>query len=553
MTAILSRDGPVPAWKRQKKKTKDVHRTPKPSKLQVTGYFSKLPTTERTFMMARFTLGFTLAVITGRMFATVVATERRPYDVQLPDEHMAHFFYGHPAARQSCIEDPACPYKKQANASVCWGYELGCDRRSEPATCPGSANGWAEGKEAQLNLFFDQGDFGFIRERRKTLSLLCRPEQPGDSLLECVRHMELCRAKNIRMDFERLVGMPEPMKYREDVLGPGLVGGRCRLDGASLRLEGGRKSPLQSWYAELGHFEELPSVPSGEDGCDVVLERPTVVMKLDATPIQGQLCAHVAGVHRRRTEDPVGVEGPQGKSRHPARLPARVSVVSPQVCFREALFAFLPRMIFGLYYNMPLVPGCSGSGLFRAFNRHVLHRFGVTAKPPDGDIRVTLLSRKTKHRRIVNEQELVAAARSLPGVRVRLVDFGHSTDFMHQLEVTANTDVLIGMHGAGLTHVLFQPDWGVLFEIFNCEDPGCYLDLARLRGVEYVTWEAADKLHPEDEGHHPTLGAHAKFTNYRFDVGEFLRLLRKAVDHVQASRPRSRAPSRSSSVVHDEM
>ncbi|CAN8004720.1 unnamed protein product [Ixodes pacificus] len=224
-----------------------------------------------------------------------------------------------------------------------------------------------------------------------------------------------------------------------------------------------------------------------------------------------------------------------------------------KVCFREALFAFLPRMIFGLYYNMPLVPGCSGSGLFRAFNRHVLHRLGVAAKPPDGDIRVTLLSRKTKHRRIVNEQEAIAAARTLPGVRVRLVDFGHSTDFMHQLEVTANTDVLIGMHGAGLTHVLFQPDWGVLFEIFNCEDPSCYLDLARLRGVEYVTWEAADKLYPEDEGHHPTLGAHAKFTNYRFDVGEFLRLLQKAVDHVQASRPRSRAPSRSSSVVHDEM
>lgn len=520
-------------------------------------------------MMARFTLGFTLAVITGRMFATDMATERRPYDVQLPDEHMAHFFYGHPAARQSCLEDPACPYKKQANASVCWGYELGCERRSGPATCPGSANGWVEGKEAQLNLFFDQGDFGFIRERRKTLSLLCRPEQPGDSLLECVRHMELCRAKNIRMDFERLVGMPEPMKYREDVLGPGLVGGRCRLDGASLRLEGGRKSPLQSWYAELGHFEELPSVPSGENGCDVVLERPTVVMKLDATVnMYHHFCDFVnlyASMHFNNTFgrdfdillwDTLPYRGNfapmwrafvDGEPRTLSELRGR------KVCFREALFAFLPRMIFGLYYNMPLVPGCSGSGLFRAFNRHVLHRLGVAAEPPDGDIRVTLLSRKTKHRRIVNEQELVAAARTLPGVKVRLVDFGHSTDLMHQLEVTANTDVLIGMHGAGLTHVLFQPDWGVLFEIFNCEDPGCYLDLARLRGVEYVTWEAADKLYPEDEGHHPTLGAHAKFTNYRFDVGEFLRLLRKAVDHVQASRPRSRAPSRSSSVKHDEM
>ncbi|KAH7976972.1 hypothetical protein HPB52_022437 [Rhipicephalus sanguineus] len=38
------------------------------------------------------------------------------------------------------------------------------------------------------------------------------------------------------------------------------------------------------------------------------------------------------------------------------------------------------------------------------------------------------------------------------------------------------------------------------------------------------------------QGHHPTLGAHAKFTNYRFDVDEFLRLLRMASDHIKKSR-----------------
>lgn len=33
-------------------------------------------------------------------------------------------------------------------------------------------------------------------------------------------------------------------------------------------------------------------------------------------------------------------------------------------------------------------------------------------------------------------------------------------------QVTQNTDILIGMHGAGLTHLLFQPDWGVVFELY---------------------------------------------------------------------------------------
>ncbi|GFR77906.1 EGF domain-specific O-linked N-acetylglucosamine transferase [Elysia marginata] len=89
------------------------------------------------------------------------------------------------------------------------------------------------------------------------------------------------------------------------------------------------------------------------------------------------------------------------------------------------------------------------------------------------------------------------------------------------------------MHGAGLTHLLFQPDWAAVIELYNCEDAACYLDLARLRGVKYFTWQKKKKLKQEDEGHHPTLGAHAKFTNYAFDVEEFMRLVYMAANHVR--------------------
>lgn len=33
----------------------------------------------------------------------------------------------------------------------------------------------------------------------------------------------------------------------------------------------------------------------------------------------------------------------------------------------------------------------------------------------------------------------------------------------------------------------------------NCEDAGCYSDLARLRGVKYFTWQKSHKVFPEDE------------------------------------------------------
>lgn len=100
------------------------------------------------------------------------------------------------------------------------------------------------------------------------------------------------------------------------------------------------------------------------------------------------------------------------------------------------------------------------------------------------------------------------------------------------MEITRNTDIFIGIHGAGLTHLLFLPKWATLFELYNCDDPSCYRDLARLRGTNYITWENTDKLIQENEGQHPDGGSHPKFTNYSFDSDEFVRLVNKAAENV---------------------
>lgn len=99
-----------------------------------------------------------------------------------------------------------------------------------------------------------------------------------------------------------------------------------------------------------------------------------------------------------------------------------ISLDNKKVCFRDAMFSSLARQRRGLYYNTPLVAftysslniyhfvqvdGCSGSGLFRAFNRHVLHRLKVKQEGPLLDtFRVTLLERKTRFRQILNLNEV---------------------------------------------------------------------------------------------------------------------------------------------------
>lgn len=126
--------------------------------------------------------------------------------------------------------------------------------------------------------------------------------------------------------------------------------------------------------------------------------------------------------------------------------------------------------------------------------------------------------------------------------------------FIDQVNITANSDILIGIHGAGLTHCLFLPDYAVLFELYNCEDEFCYKDLARLRGVKYMTWADESKVYPEDDGQHPShKGPHKKFTNYSFDVNEFIGLVMEGVKHVRTKRKLTKNEIQATNAIHDEL
>ncbi|CAD6195091.1 unnamed protein product [Caenorhabditis auriculariae] len=134
------------------------------------------------------------------------------------------------------------------------------------------------------------------------------------------------------------------------------------------------------------------------------------------------------------------------------------------------------------------------------------------------------------------QRELASAVSTrIPGVSVKIVDFNERVPFLSQLKTSSQADIFIGMHGAGLTHLLFLPEWAAVFEVYHCEDRGCYSDLARLRGVKYFTWPES-KLHlmiPEKEGKHPTNGqTHPKFANYIVDVDTFVQVVVKMKDYV---------------------
>lgn len=59
----------------------------------------------------------------------------------------------------------------------CWGYEPTCDEKDAYSTpvCPGDHKGWVKSKKDQINTFYAQADFGYIRDQIKELMVICEP------------------------------------------------------------------------------------------------------------------------------------------------------------------------------------------------------------------------------------------------------------------------------------------------------------------------------------------------------------------------------------------
>ncbi|XP_014671955.1 PREDICTED: EGF domain-specific O-linked N-acetylglucosamine transferase-like [Priapulus caudatus] len=489
------------------------------------------------------------------VIAVSVGQANMIYDVNLPAELMPYWFHTNPKAAEACKQDEQCAYAellKTSNASVCWGYEDDCteDHQYSHPKCDGqfiSKGSSIHNKVDQVSTFYKTADFGYVKKKMESLTVVCQPEHEGDSILTCAEHTRYCRATNIYFDLTKLNSKSRKTRYQENIFAKGDVGGRCKLKKNVLRNMGSHKSPLQSWYAELEMYTSLDYLPIQDGRCDIVIDKPTFIVKLDAgVSLYHHFCDFInlyQSMHMNNSfSTDVTIVMWDTSSWDYAdffvdtwRAFTDYNIVhlrqldGKKVCFKDVVFPLLARMRYGLYYNMPLVHGCNGSGVFHSFNRFLLHRLEIKRNIPiPGKVRVTVLQRNTRYRNVLNQVALVEALERDAQLLVTLVEYNTSVPFLDQMQQSQMSDVFIGMHGSGLAHLLFQPDWGVLFELYNCGDSYCYSDLSNLRGVKYMTWEDESKVTQQDKGHHPTLGAHQKFTNYEFDVDEFVRMVNKA-------------------------
>lgn len=171
----------------------------------------------------------------------------------------------------------------------------------------------------------------------------------------------------------------------------------------------------------------------------------------------------------------------------------REKYLGKTACYDQAWFN-IPARLSPLYNE----DACVGSAWIRLSADLVMASVGGlrTASIPDRVVVTVIIRRNyaTGHpigRRIGNAEQLVSAIRDLDKTLiVNALDYA-DLDFDQQVNVSRATDVLVGMHGAGLIQALFLPPYGGLFEFFCPDRPSSnirYKELSKRVALAYASY-----------------------------------------------------------------
>lgn len=163
------------------------------------------------------------------------------------------------------------------------------------------------------------------------------------------------------------------------------------------------------------------------------------------------------------------------------------------------------------------VRDCKQSALLRVFARRVFRHYNITTSTKKESnpaaLRVTFVDRSGAGNRNLRGQQylLESLKRRFEGIEVTAVDFA-TIPFEEQLRIIQRTDVLVGVHGAGLTHTMFlRDDVTALVEIQPRDMQDAYMgfrNMANMKGVGYFRAHA-DPIEKDPAGG-DQVGADAK-------------------------------------------
>ncbi|KAK3933577.1 DUF563 domain-containing protein [Diplogelasinospora grovesii] len=187
---------------------------------------------------------------------------------------------------------------------------------------------------------------------------------------------------------------------------------------------------------------------------------------------------------------------------------------------------------------------CRHAPLLDMFVRRIMSYFGIS--PPSETVPsslsiwgsknmgklITFVDRRGS-RQLLDQDNLLTSARSkFPGVEIQCVDFA-ALPLPEQIRVVQETDVLVGVHGAGLTHIMFMRQGeGAVVEIQpEVMSHKGFRNLAGMRGQNYFVTHAEMVKKEEDKNNKRRVKRDEwHWANVRIEEAEFLEIIELALN-----------------------
>ena len=155
---------------------------------------------------------------------------------------------------------------------------------------------------------------------------------------------------------------------------------------------------------------------------------------------------------------------------------------------------------------------CRRSELFKTFRSLALAKFQVQdTKTKPHECLVTVISRRNYQGRVIqrrwlNEDEVVAQMRvEYPECVFQSVDFV-DLSLKEQMEIVKESDMVIGMHGAGMVNVLWSREGTRVIEIFpKRRFRWGYRNLCQFVGCEWVEFRGGEDTGKGDNASDKTI------------------------------------------------
>ncbi|KYG48203.1 glycosyltransferase family 61 protein [Acidomyces richmondensis BFW] len=175
---------------------------------------------------------------------------------------------------------------------------------------------------------------------------------------------------------------------------------------------------------------------------------------------------------------------------------------------------------------------CGESELLKKFSRRVLDFYNITTNydtPSEKPLTITFVDRQEKRRLLYKDQYVQSLRSQYPDINIQLVDFA-SIPLIEQIQIAHSTNILVGVHGAGLTHGMFLMPNSTVVEILPPKlDHHGFDNMAKFLGHRYFSRHGVDYVSEVNTGDW-------QHDDVYISKDEFLQLMQSAITDTRARR-----------------